>query len=86
MSSSSCYNPSKSIFFNSKILRINECDESLLVFIIPTMPEEIRKLLLDDLSSLFPGRLIEMDTKDEGVDNFFPTLHLSWYNRYCTKV
>jgi hypothetical protein len=67
-------------------LRIEEQDDDLLAFVIPTMPNHIRKCLLDGLCSLFPGKLVDKDTKAEGINNLFEALHLSWYNRYSTKV
>jgi hypothetical protein len=50
------------------------------------MPNHIRKHLLDGVRTLFPGKLVDKDTKAEGIANFFEALHLSWYNRYSTKV
>ncbi|KAF8220404.1 hypothetical protein L208DRAFT_1540934 [Tricholoma matsutake] len=59
-------------------LRINENNGSSLAFIIPTMPDNICKSLLDNLNMIFPGALCDKDTKSEGINNFFEALHLSW--------
>lgn len=71
---------------NRRMIRINEQDGSLLALIIPTMPTSIRKHLLDNFMTVFPGKLKTTDTQAEGEGYFFECLHLSWYNRYSTKV
>jgi len=68
------------------MIRIKEKDGSLLALVIPTMPDSIRKPLLNNFINVFPGKLKTTDTEVEGIDNFFECLHLSWYNWYSTKV
>jgi hypothetical protein len=57
----------------------------MLVIIDPTMPVEVRNAMFLQLSLLFP-ELKETDSKEEGIQNMFPALHCSWYNRYATHV
>jgi hypothetical protein len=50
------------------------------------MPDSIRQPLLDNLITVFPGKLKNTDSEAEGIDNLFECLHLSWYNRYSTRA
>jgi hypothetical protein len=53
------------------------------------LPDSIRQSLSRDLMLCFEDEGEELlhltDTKKDG-DPFFQTVHLSWYNRYATKV
>jgi hypothetical protein len=61
-------------------------NKDLLALIIPTMPEDLRRTLLDAIDLIFPNALKEVDTLNEGSANSFLAVHMSWYNRYSEHV
>jgi hypothetical protein len=68
------------------MIQINKKDGSLLALVIPTMPDSIRRPLLNNLITVFPRKLENTNSEAEGIDNFFKCLHLSWYNCYSTRA
>jgi len=76
-------------FCSSKQLEIRDSDNSLMAVVSGKLPDSIRQSLCRDLMLCFDDEGEEllhlMDTKKDG-DPFFQTVHLSWYNRYATKV
>ena len=58
----------------------------MLVIVNPTMPSKFRNRLLSDFSIIFPT-FEDVDSQAQGFFfHQFASIHLTWYNRYSTKV
>jgi hypothetical protein len=54
--------------------------------IIPTLPEDIRSILVAKLSLLWPEEFKDIDSEFLGVEHLFECLHFSIYNRFSVDV
>ncbi|EGO02698.1 hypothetical protein SERLA73DRAFT_150340 [Serpula lacrymans var. lacrymans S7.3] len=70
----------------SSLVDICNSDETLMAFICTNLPAKIQNSLTDNLLAVFgtPDLLTEKNTCVD-ADSTFQALHLSWYNRHCTK-
>lgn len=50
------------------------------------MPANLRRGVMDQLQLIFPDRFKFTDTKADGINNTFQSVHYSWYNRYKERV
>jgi hypothetical protein len=68
-------------------LELRNKDGSLMAFVSTGLPSHIRSALEMNLSAALEKQdlLGEADTRLSGSP-FFQAMHLSWYNRHCTKV
>jgi hypothetical protein len=70
-----------------KMLRVNDIHHGLLALICTNMPHELKSILLDAISLIYPHLLKRVDSKAEGnTDSFYHAIHFDWYNRYTTGV
>jgi hypothetical protein len=71
---------------SSKILKIEDAEEGLLALIVATMPETLRRNLIDAVDTVYRGRLKSVDSKKNGERHVFDSIHFSYYNRYSKRV
>ncbi|KAF6752555.1 hypothetical protein DFP72DRAFT_904088 [Ephemerocybe angulata] len=63
-------------------LRIDDKNGDWLLVAWTDMPDSIRGPVLDQMQLLFPDLIKDTDTKAEGIDQQFESMHFSFYNRY----
>src|ERR1700710_1511641 len=75
------------VWIASHHLELRNDDGSLMAFVSTGLPSHIRSSLEVNLLAALesPDLLSEVDTQLPG-DPPFQAMHLSWYNRHCTKV
>jgi hypothetical protein len=72
-------------------LDLRNADGSLMAFICPSMPDDMRKTLFAKLKGCFNGvailedRTSDLEDEDELEHPFF-NAHFSWWNRYGVSV
>ena len=77
-----------------KPLELLNSDGSLMAFICPSMPEEMRRTLYPKLKGCFNGVDVfkkrtagsEGDTDEDELEHPFSNIHFSWWNRYGVSV
>lgn len=70
-------------------LEIRDIRGSLVMCMITSMLDDVRKDLLSNLTACFdeePSNLRVMDSGVPGERYFFEALHFAYYNRHCTRV
>lgn len=72
--------------FHRKVLRVNDKNGNILFMIIPTLPQDLRLLLVAKLSLLWPDQFKNIDSEFLGIEHLFECLHFSIYNRFSVDV
>ena len=78
----------------SKPLELLNSDGSLMAFICPSMPKEMRRTLYPKLKGCFNGVDVfkkwttdsNGDVDEDELEHPFSNIHLSWWNRYGVRV
>ncbi|KAF9037979.1 hypothetical protein BJ165DRAFT_1531881 [Panaeolus papilionaceus] len=65
-------------------LRINGKDGSFLAALLPDLPEDLRKNLLNAIKTTFFDQEVRHTSSCEKIENF-SSLHFVWYNRYSLQ-
>src|SRR5882757_6113560 len=71
---------------NSQRLRINAKDGTFATIVLPDMPGHLRENLMTVLKLTFPDFIKPAESKGQGEKYSYPSLHFSWYNKYCFQV
>jgi hypothetical protein len=71
---------------DSQHLRINMKDGSFAAIVLPDMPLHLRENLMSTLKLGFPNLIKPVESKGQGEKFSYPSLHFSWYNKYCVQV
>ncbi|KJA14901.1 hypothetical protein HYPSUDRAFT_1070930 [Hypholoma sublateritium FD-334 SS-4] len=75
----------KSALLNGKPLQINDKYGKMLIIVDPTMPQDIRRTLVDRLATACSPNLRYTDTQADGFQNVFSAVHYTHYNRYSVQ-
>jgi hypothetical protein len=71
---------------DSQRLRINMKDGSFAAIVLPDLPLHLRENLMSVLKLGFPDVIKPVESKSQGEKFSYPSLHFSWYNKYCFQV
>jgi len=75
------------IAFARQIIRINDVNNKLIAMVCSTMPNYIRKHLVNTMQAIFGSQFGYTDTvSQESGSTPFPAYHFHYYNRYSTQV
>lgn len=67
-------------------LRINDKNGHPIIISCPTLPENLRRGVMDHLQLIYPHLFKRTDTTNTEGPNIYDALHFTWYNRFCEKV
>ena len=71
---------------DSQRVRVNDGNGDVMFIVIPDMPDDIRKPLLNDLELSHPGVLELIDSEKIGEKAKFQHIHYQYWNRYHVNV
>jgi hypothetical protein len=61
-------------------------DGTFATIVLPDMPVHLRENLMSVLKLTFPDFIKPVESKGQGEKFSYPSLHFSWYNKYCFQV
>lgn len=67
-------------------LRINDRNGHPIVISCPTLPENLRRGVMDHLQLIYPHLFKHTDSSKPEGSNTYHAIHFTWYNRFCEKV
>lgn len=67
-----------------KVVRINDMHGDMLATVLANMPQHLRSNVLETIKTVFPNRVKNVDSQDEGYT--FDAIHFSYWNVYAKKV
>jgi hypothetical protein len=74
------------IYYSGGIYRMNDMSHDLTFMVATNIPEALRSTLIPKLEMVYPNALKFVDTAKEGPQNFFPSVHYSYWFKYGRRV
>jgi hypothetical protein len=73
-------------YYSGGIYRMNDMSNDLTFMVATNLPEALRSTLIPKLEMVYPNALKFVDTATEGPQNYFPSVHYSYWFKYGRRV